>query len=101
MLDLNELWYAVLAVAMLIDSIQFYNHAIREILVVFAVFSTNEQLKQSVASLFDDLDPLTFRTRASSVYTLLLQHVMSLVGQAKSEYKPTFKSAETFIKVFT
>ena len=59
-LDLDELWYTILAVSLLLDAIQYYNHAIREILIIFAVFSRSDELIEAVSGLFDDIDPLTF-----------------------------------------
>ncbi len=43
-LEVNELWFTILAIALLIDSVQYYNHAIREVLVVFAAFTNNNHL---------------------------------------------------------
>ncbi len=82
-LEVNELWFTVLAIALLIDSVQYYNHAIREILVVFASFTNNEQLASQIAVLFTKLDPLAFKQQVTSIYTSLIDHLTECVNRAE------------------
>ncbi len=43
-LEMNEVCYSLIAVAMLICSGEYYYHAIREVLVIFAALTCNKLL---------------------------------------------------------